>query len=1106
MNESGSLSLKLAGLPVPEQIRALLELVREHALAVLRRTRPDEGGTAIAADRAFRDAGLDSLALVDLHVRLGEATGLDLPPTVAFDHPTPAALAGHLRSELLGLGETTDVPPRAVRDDAADEPLAIVGVGCRFPGGVASAEDLWRLVAEERSVLGEFPADRGWDLDGMFDDDPGAVGKSYVRRGGFLDTATEFDADFFGISPREALAMDPQQRLALETAWEALEDAGIDPASLRGSRAGVFVGAEVHEYGVRVHDAPEGLDGYLMTGNAPSVVSGRIAYVLGLEGPAVTVDTACSGSIVSLHLASQALRRDECSLALVGGVAVMGSPGMFTAFSRQRGLAPDGRVKAFAAAADGTGFAEGVGLLVVERLADARREGHRVLALVRGSAVNSDGASNGLTAPSGRAQRRLIVDALAEAGLAANEVGAVDAHGTGTTLGDPIEARAIIASYGAGRAGDRPLWLGSVKSNLGHTQAAGGVASVIKMIMAMRYSLLPKTLHVDTPTPNVDWSAGTVRLLTEPVAWERGDGPRRAGISAFGISGTNAHVIIEEPPVEDTENIESGEAPEGSPGGPVPLMISAGSADALRAQAARLLSLVDGPGAPGPLDLGFSLATGRAALGHRAVVVAEDLDEAVRGLRAVAAGENAPGVFTGVPGRGLAFLFTGQGSQRLGMGRELAEVYPVYADALDEAIGHLDLQLEVSLWDVLFAAEGTGDAALLDETAYAQPALFATEVALARLLDSWGLRPDFVAGHSIGEIAAAHVAGVFSLDDAATLVAARGRLMQELPGGGAMLAVRAAESEVLPLLEGDVAVAAVNGPEAVVVSGGEAGVLALERRFRELGRRTRRLRVSHAFHSPLMEPMLAEFGRVARILRYAAPRIPLVSTVTGLPATAGELCSPDYWVRHVVQAVRFADAVRGLAGQGAGTFVELGPNAVLSALGQDCLGDRAGTAAFVPALRRDHGERREVVSAAALAHARGAGLSGKDFFAGTGARRVPLPTYAFQRRRFWLTEAKPAVDAAGLGQADAGHPLLGAVVELAGSDGAVLTGRVSSRSQPWLAEHVIAGSPVLPGTAFLELALRAGELVGCATVEEITLEAPLRLPEDGPVALQVGVG
>ncbi|MGW3176420.1 type I polyketide synthase, partial [Streptomyces sp. NPDC001153] len=1105
---------RLEPMPAAEQVRVLLDLVRAESLEILRAIRP-EPPASVHPELPFKEQGLDSLGLVALHTRVNEVTGLALPPTVAFDHPTPASLAAFLRAELLGSGAEPDIAAPVTRlaaDD--DDPIVVVGLACRFPGGVENADDLWTLVNDGREVLSDFPTDRDWDLENLFDPDPATPRKSYVTKGGFLDTATQFDADFFGISPREALAMDPQQRLVLETAWEALEDTGIAPDSLRGSRTGVFIGAEVHDYGVKASEAPEGLDGYLMIGTAPSVASGRISYTLGLEGPAMTLDTACSGAVVSLHLAAQALRRGECSLALVGGVTVMGSPSIFTSFSRQQGLAPDGRVKAFAAAADGTGFSEGVGLLVVERLSDARRLGHTVHAVVRGTAVNQDGASNGLTAPSGIAQQRLIRQALADAGLTSADVDAVDAHGTGTRLGDPIEAQAILATYGQDRPEDEPLWLGSVKTNLGHTQAAGGAASMIKMIMAMRHGTLPTTLNVDEPSPNIRWESGNVRLLTESRPWVRGDRPRRAGVSAFGISGTNAHVILEEPPALKDAGTPVRDIPQ--PAARVlPLAVSAGSAPALRAQAERLLAfLADRPEA-GLTDIGYSLATTRATLPHRAVVLADDRAGVERALRAVVGEHSAPGLFLNPLGQGadtagrLAFLFTGQGSQRLSMGRELCRTHPVFAKALQDAVGHLDLQLDLSLWDVLFAPEGSPEAELLHQTRYAQCALFAVEVALFRLVESWGVRPDYLAGHSVGELAAAHAAGVLSLEDAATLVAARGRLMQELPADGAMVALQATEDEVLPLLTDRVSIAAINGPSSVVVSGEESTVLEIKAHFDGLGRKTKRLLVSHAFHSPLMEPMLAEFRRVAQIMTYRAPQIPVVSNVTGQLATTEQLCSPEYWVEHVREAVRFADGIRFLETAGVTRYLELGPDAVLSAMGQECVGGST-QATFVAALRRDRDEQRELLSALALLHTCGTPVDWAACYDGLDARRIPLPTYAFQRRRYWLSAPSSNGDPAGLGQTAASHPLLGSVLTLAeggdGTGGVVLTGRVSLRSHPWLADHVIAGVPLLPGTAFVELAVRAGDEVGCALVEELTLEAPLALPVTGGVALQVVIG
>ncbi|MFC0527337.1 type I polyketide synthase [Phytohabitans kaempferiae] len=1101
-SEVSVLTRQLAELPAVERDRFLLRLVTERTAAVLSAVRP--GSPEVADPKvSFRDLGFDSLAAVELRERLVADTGLDLPVTVTFEHPTPAELARHL--QVLATGEAADTGPADQAPAGAGpldaEPVAIVGIGCRYPGGIGSPEQLWELVAAGRHTVTGFPTDRGWDLERLYDPDPEQPGTTYVRMGGFLPDAAHFDADFFGIAPREAMAMDPQQRLVLETAWEALERAAVDPTTLRGTPTGVFIGAEAQEYGPRLHEAPDGMDGYLLTGNAPSVVSGRVAYAFGLEGPTLTVDTACSGSLVALHLAVQALRRGDCPLALAGGVAVMGGPGTFTAFSRQRGLAEDGRCKAFAAAADGTGFGEGVGVFVLERLSDAIRNRRRVLAVVRGSAINSDGASNGLTAPNGRAQREVIRRALADAKLTPDQVDAVEAHGTGTRLGDPIEARAVLAAYGQDRA--EPLWLGSVKSNIGHTQAAAGVAGVIKMVQAIHHGTLPETLHVDEPTPHVDWTAGNVRLLTEARPWPSTGRPRRAGVSSFGVSGTNAHVIIEEAaPVEATETSVPAEPADGT-GFPVPVPVSASSAAALRAQAGRLASIVDSGTALA--DIGYSLATTRAALPYRAVVLAGDRAQALRGLESVAqgaAGTAGTVIVDEATTGGIALLFTGQGSQRLGMGRGLRRAFPEYARALDEVIDHLDVHLDRPLREVLY---GT-DAAELDRTGNAQCALFAVEVALFRLLESWGLAPTVLLGHSIGELAAAHVAGVWSLEDACTVVAARARLMQALPAGGAMVAVEAAEDEVRRRLDDRVCVAAVNGPTSTVISGAEDAVAEHAARFAADGRRTTRLRVSHAFHSALMEPMLADFRRILQIVEYAPPRVPVVSNLTGELATAEQLCSPDYWVRQVRESVRFADGVRCVAGLGVRTFVEVGPNPVLSALARECV--PGADIAFLPAMR-ERGETpaaEVLVAALGAAYARGADVDWAKFYAPVGARRIDLPTYAFQRQYFWASSAPHRADAAGFGQVASGHPLLSAEVGVADSDRLVLTGRVAAGSPAWLADHVVTGVGVLPGTAFVEMAAFAASRVGCAEVEELALHAPLVMPESTGVALQVVVG
>ncbi|MFC7326961.1 type I polyketide synthase [Marinactinospora rubrisoli] len=1016
-------------------------------------------------------------------------------------------------------------------EDRAHEPVAIVGMACRFPGGVRSPEDLWRLVAEGRDAVGEWPADRGWDRAALHHPDPGHPGTSYVCEGGFLYEAGEFDAEFFGISPREATAMDPQQRLLLEVAWEAVERAGIDPAALRGTATGVFAGISAQDYGALLARASGDLSGFLASSNGGSVVSGRISYTLGLEGPAVTVDTACSSSLVALHLAAQALRRGECAMALAGGVTVMATPDPFVAFSRQRGLAADGRCKPFAAAADGFGMAEGVGVLMVERLSDAERNGHRVLAVLRGSAVNQDGASNGLTAPNGPAQERVIRRALADARLTPSDVDLLEAHGTGTTLGDPIEAEALIAAYGRDRPSGCPLYLGSVKSNIGHTQAAAGMAGVVKAVMALRHGELPRTLHVDAPTPHVDWSAGTVELLTEAVPWPETGRPRRAGVSSFGVSGTNAHVVLEQPPPATTGTTSGVPA-----AGPVMWPVSGRGAAGLRARATELLAYVERHPDLHPADVGHALATTRTAFGHRAAVVGRDRAELVHGLAALAAGDDAPGTVraTATPAdRGPVFVFPGQGAQWVGMGAELLECSPVFADRIAECADALRPFTGWGLVDVLRGAEGAPG---LERVDVVQPATWAVMVALAEVWRSYGVEPAAVVGHSQGEIAAACVAGALSLDDAARVVGLRSRAIRGLAGRGGMVSVALSEPEARARIadRDGLVVAAVNGPSSVVVSGEPAALDGLLTACERDGVRARRIPVDYASHSPQVAELEIDLLRLLAPVAPQTAKVPLYSTVDGGGRLDTATMDAGYWYRNLRGTVGFEPAIRELAADGFRHFVEVSPHPVLTTAVQETLealgaphratappeGDgtsapgrpasaepREGTApggAVLGTLRRDDGGPVRLVTSLAEAHVAGLGLDWDAVFPG-GGRHLDLPTQPFRHRRYWLRPATADVGSAGL--APAHHPLAAAALTPAGSDGVLLTGRIGLGRQPWLADHAVGGAVLLPGTAFVELALRAGDEVGYRLLDELTLESPLVLAADGAATdLQVAVG
>ncbi|MFK4190375.1 type I polyketide synthase, partial [Streptomyces sparsogenes] len=1094
-----ALTARLAGLDATARREALLATVRQLAAVVLGHTTD----ASIRSESAFKELGFDSLTGVALRNRLAAATGLRLPATLVFDYPTPQALTDHLLRHLDGTTAAAATPGRIAA--AADEPIAVVAMACRFPGGVTSPEELWELVADGRHVVGPFPTNRGWDLANLFHPDPDHPGTTYASQGAFLHDADAFDAAFFGINPREALAMDPQQRLLLETAWEALERAGINPHTLKDSLTGVYTGVMYHDYGTGLAADPR-LAGYSMLANSGSVVSGRVAYTLGLQGPAVSVDTACSSSLVAMHLAAQALRGGECELALAGGVTVLATPEVFTNFSRQRGLAPDGLCKPFAAAADGTGWSEGAGLLVLERLSDARRNGHQVLSVIRGSAVNQDGASNGLTAPNGPSQQRVITQALASAGVSAAEVDAVEAHGTGTTLGDPIEAQALLATYGQDRPDeDQPLWLGSIKSNIGHAQAAAGVAGAIKMIMAMRHGVLPPTLHVNEPSPHVDWDSGNVRLLTEPADWPQTDGrPRRAAVSSFGASGTNAHLILEQVPGETP-----GTAPAATPG-LVPWPLSARSEEALRAQATRLAERLRADEEVPVTDVGWSLATTRATFERRAVIVGEDREEMTAALAALA--EGAPhaalvapgGEAPETPGK-TVWLFSGQGSQRPGMGAALHARFPVFADAFDEICALLDPHLDRPLREIVFATHhDTAD--LIHHTTYTQTGLFALHVSLARLLTSMGLAPDAVAGHSIGEVSAAHLAGVLSLDDAAHLVAARATLMGSLPEGGAMATLHATEDEVAPTLADfpGLAIAATNTPAHTVISGAADQVAAAAAHWRAQSRRVRELLVSHAFHSPQMESILTPFQQAIADLDFHAPALPLISNLTGEPADPGHITTPAYWAEHIRRPVRFHQTISHLAAaHDAGLFLELGPTPVLTHAVHHTLPETTAAAAL-PTLTGKQPDTHALAQALATLHTTHAPV---DWTPWHQRRHVTdLPTYPFQHQPYWIAP-RPSGGGASPGGTALDHPLLDSVAPLA-DGGVVLSGYVPAADHAsWLTEHTIAGTVLLPGTALLELALcAAGHAPGTPHVEELLLHHPLTLHPTEPLALQVILG
>jgi acyl transferase domain-containing protein len=880
---------------------------------------------------------------------------------------------------------------------ARTEPVAIVGVGCRFPGGASSPDAYWRLLSDGVDAVGEVPPDR-WDINEYYDPDPDAPGKMYTRYGAFVRDVDRFDAPFFRIAPREAISMDPQQRLLLEVTWEALENAGCAPEALMGTDAGVFVGISTNDYAQMLLKAAEdtGVDTYFGTGNALNASAGRLSYVLGVQGPAMAVDTACSSSLVAVHLACQSLRNRECGVAIAAGVNLILTPGVTVNFCRARMLAVDGRCRTFDAAADGYTRGEGCGVVVLKLLSEAQKAGDRILALVRGSAVNQDGRSAGFTAPNELAQQAVIHKALAAARLSPADISYVEAHGTGTSLGDPIEMHALAAAF-AGRAPDRPLVVGSVKTNIGHLEAAAGVAGIIKVALALQHRLIPPHLHFKTLNPHITLDGFPLVVPTQATEWASNEGPRRAGISSFGFSGTNAHVVLEEAPAEAVPETAGNDRPAHV------LTLSARSDAALRALAAGCADFLKTTDAPAP-DVCFTANTGRSLLEERLAVAGRSNEELRAALVEFAATGSSPrvhrGARAGSSSRDVAFLFTGQGSQYVGMGRELYESQPTFRRAMDSCDELLRTELELPLLSVLYPK--ADDPRLLDETAYTQPALFAIEYALAELWRSWGLEPAAVLGHSIGEYVAACVAGVFSLEDALKLVATRGRLMQQLPRGGAMAAVFADATRVQAALaeNGDAVIAGINGPEETVISGSANSVEGALARLTADGVRSRRLVVSHAFHSPLLDPMLGEFERIASGVRPEAPRTTFVSNLTGTVVDQAFRLDAAYWRRHARQPVRFADGVRALYQQGTRVFLEVGPAPALLALARRCVPEDECT--WVASLRKGRSEWDGIVDGIAALHARGVRFDWKGFDSDYARRKIALPTYPFERERYWV--------------------------------------------------------------------------------------------------------
>ena len=1090
----------LTAAPVQQRKKLVLEYLRD---AVAEVTRVD--AAEIREEAGFFDLGMDSLMAVELRRRLEHAVGAELPVTLAMDYPRITDVADYLLTDVLRLNERegakTAVAPASLAGTATDEPIAIIGFACRFPGS-PDPDAYWDVLSHGVDTIREIPEDR-FDIDEFYDPDQQTPGKIYTRSGGYLESVDGFDPEFFGISPREALWIDPQQRLMLEIAWEGLERAGYSPASLRGTRTGVFVGVAANEYSLLLsNDSVDSLEAHFITGNALNAISGRVAFTLGLEGPAVAVDTACSSSLVAVHQASQALHSGDCDMALAGGVNVLLSPASTVAASRARMLSPDGRCKTFDAAADGYARSEGCGVLILKRLSDAQRDGDQIHAIIRSTAVNQDGASSGLTVPNGGAQQRLIQAALNRAGLRGGDVDYLEAHGTGTPLGDPIEVQAAAAVYGADRDPNRPLLIGSAKTNLGHLESAAGVAGLIKVVLSLEHELLPQNLHFHNPSSHIPWSALPVRVVDEPTAWPVSGRPRRAGVSSFGFTGTNAHVLIEEAPQvidEAADEPAAPSAPQDEPARANLLPMSARSAQGLVALAQRYAGWLEEHPDASLEDVCFTAGVGRSHFEHRAAVVADSIHEARLLLDDLIENRQRPGVLKGecADPPTTAWFFPGQGSQYPGMARELFECEPVFAETVRQCAKAVDPILPRPLLDVMFSGDRNA-AETLRNTAFAQPAIFAVEMGLARLWQSWGIEPDAVLGHSVGQYAAACVAGVFSLEDGARLIAERGRLFAGLPAGGRMVAVFADPEDVERAADGypRVSVGAYNGQNTVLSGPGE-DLEKIVAACSEDGTRCNWLETSHAFHSELLDPVLDDFESFARQFTFAAPTLPLICNRTGAVLTGETPMDAQYWRRHSRQPVQFTESVRTVAALGASVLMEIGPQPILTAAALQSWPESVPTPRAIVSLRKGTNAQRQMTEALAAVYVSGHRPDFAAVHAQHHAHKLELPTYPFQRRRYWPKASVPTSTGADGVRVSS---ILGSAKDLASGD-TVYSTVVSVKTQPWLAHHVIYGTVVVPGATYATMALAAAGAP--ARVKEVFFYEPIILPEKASREVQL---